>query len=1009
MERFFLFIVLVSISTEFIYSQTSYTAHIRVEDCRWKQWADYNSSLEWEVDLWGDLYDPIGNKVPESEYSLYTFEWYLNDTGNWVHEGSDSNHLWCDGDDEQYYNAKLRISGNGIDVISDSVEVGKTGPAQKYMVKEFKQSISGYSIIPSTQFKYFTNPHWSDPPNSSIGGDAFILTEDANSYIKVQPYELTQSGQKFSHWNTQSDILNFDSVFIPHIIAELDAHFRYRRTNINIQANFPEVPEAEILGFKDPWLVDLLVSEDLGMRNQGDLAPFKYYNSINLLDPTFSDYKGVLLNQSGPPDWIPPYYSISIPSTINLPGNGGIHNIYLQSWDTSDARLQYPASLTTGVVFIKGGASITANLKATGLSNDEYAYSSNNQGKFIRTADGNLHKVYESMGHVWYEMSTDNGQNWMLQNNHQPLDDGGGENPSIDWVNINGTHQYIVIVFQQNEPGVGFSYSIQAALFGGNEAYPWVDTKTVYSTPFYQQTHCETTPVIAAYPAYDCAGIGIVWHTNEGLMLKNGSITLTSPQFHISDSAYNLAGTDVNSINPSLSTYKASNFGTYYLVFEQSNSILYSSLNVSGAVSLQTISTGDGFSKRNNPSIVVMDDHSAKVVWRAERNYYLDGGISIYRQTAVIFKDPEVEGFNQFGSNVGNPNINRSDNGSFFAFAWSENDGATIKFADNNLSSYWTMPNNTGKDVQISNGSNKFAMYAESFNSSAVPHYFKTSPNLASMQYETPVIHGTDGPAVGREGTISAGHAQFFFNFGDISVADSSIGFIPLPQHPSYDSVEVLNEYSLTEAFNIYDGIDFMYTILYGTTDSTGAAALLVDGNYVSYSLYLVDDATGEVIAPLDNVVFEEGNIFQYANIRYQLETTGLGNRRVRMKLAAANNFEAEYSLNESYTDESETLGKALIKKKKAIAPMTEYAVAQNFPNPFNPATTINYQIPQTGFVTLKIYDILGKEITTLVNEQKNQGRYSVNFDASKLASGVYIYQLRVNDYVSSKKMLLLK
>ena len=150
---------------------------------------------------------------------------------------------------------------------------------------------------------------------------------------------------------------------------------------------------------------------------------------------------------------------------------------------------------------------------------------------------------------------------------------------------------------------------------------------------------------------------------------------------------------------------------------------------------------------------------------------------------------------------------------------------------------------------------------------------------------------------------------------------------------------------------------------------------MLVDGNYVSYNLYLVDDAAGEVIAPLDNVVFEEGNIFQYANIRYQLETTGLGNRRVRMKLVAANNFEAEYSLNESYTDESETLGKALIKKKKAIAPITEYAVAQNFPNPFNPATTINYQMPENGFVTLKIYDILGKEVATLVSETEESGK----------------------------------
>jgi len=85
------------------------------------------------------------------------------------------------------------------------------------------------------------------------------------------------------------------------------------------------------------------------------------------------------------------------------------------------------------------------------------------------------------------------------------------------------------------------------------------------------------------------------------------------------------------------------------------------------------------------------------------------------------------------------------------------------------------------------------------------------------------------------------------------------------------------------------------------------------------------------------------------------------------------------------------------------------YHLSQNFPNPFNPATTIQYQLPKNGFVTLKIYDILGKEVADLVNDQKTQGRYSVNFDASRLASGVYIYQLRVNDYVSSKKMLLLK
>jgi 5-hydroxyisourate hydrolase-like protein (transthyretin family) len=80
-----------------------------------------------------------------------------------------------------------------------------------------------------------------------------------------------------------------------------------------------------------------------------------------------------------------------------------------------------------------------------------------------------------------------------------------------------------------------------------------------------------------------------------------------------------------------------------------------------------------------------------------------------------------------------------------------------------------------------------------------------------------------------------------------------------------------------------------------------------------------------------------------------------------------------------------------------------------NFPNPFNPSTTIRYQIPQDGIVTLKIYDILGNEVTTLLNEEKAKGRYEVNFNASQLASGVYIYKIQAGDFVSSKKMILLK
>ncbi len=91
------------------------------------------------------------------------------------------------------------------------------------------------------------------------------------------------------------------------------------------------------------------------------------------------------------------------------------------------------------------------------------------------------------------------------------------------------------------------------------------------------------------------------------------------------------------------------------------------------------------------------------------------------------------------------------------------------------------------------------------------------------------------------------------------------------------------------------------------------------------------------------------------------------------------------------------------------IINVNNYSLSNNYPNPFNPSTTIKFNIPTEGFVTLKVYDMLGREVVTLVNENKSVGEYSYNFNAAHLASGMYIYQLKVNNYVSSKKMLLIK
>ena len=88
---------------------------------------------------------------------------------------------------------------------------------------------------------------------------------------------------------------------------------------------------------------------------------------------------------------------------------------------------------------------------------------------------------------------------------------------------------------------------------------------------------------------------------------------------------------------------------------------------------------------------------------------------------------------------------------------------------------------------------------------------------------------------------------------------------------------------------------------------------------------------------------------------------------------------------------------------------MNDFVLNQNYPNPFNPTTIIQYSIGKMQFVSLKIYNMLGEEVATLVNGEKNAGNYIINFNGNNLASGTYIYRLTAGNRIMTKKMILLK
>ena len=125
------------------------------------------------------------------------------------------------------------------------------------------------------------------------------------------------------------------------------------------------------------------------------------------------------------------------------------------------------------------------------------------------------------------------------------------------------------------------------------------------------------------------------------------------------------------------------------------------------------------------------------------------------------------------------------------------------------------------------------------------------------------------------------------------------------------------------------------------------------------------------------------------------------------LSLAAADFF-GHYPNNEMYVDNF-WFGDPFVSVETEETNPSVFSLEQNYPNPFNPTTTIKYSIPTSEFVTLKVYNLFGKEVSTLVNENKQAGIYSVEFNAANYPSGVYFYKLQAGNFIETKKMLLLK
>lgn len=338
-------------------------------------------------------------------------------------------------------------------------------PTESWMINDISDTYTGWDMVTVT-FNQKKSDGATNVGTVSIGEGSFFSPRTAAPFApylnKNQTYLFDADpniydSEKYHHYQNITDVRNFREQFIGTQNYGTTSIFNHTYPGIIIQNVLSEVqsinPPDDTIQFKDPWLIDYNDPNHFGKkRNRGTYgaifqplpSPFypnhsTYYNG--------NIYKGIFLNQDyNDPDQ--PYYSIKEISPQPVTVQGVIRNCYFQSWtyDPDKISLQYPDLKETPVVFKTSDATLTANLKATQLSNNEEAYSNNSQRKFIRTPNGRMYIIYESMGYIWLERSTDNGTTWELMHYGKPIGNTLGKSPSMDY---DPSGNLIVISYQE--------------------------------------------------------------------------------------------------------------------------------------------------------------------------------------------------------------------------------------------------------------------------------------------------------------------------------------------------------------------------------------------------------------------------------------------------------------------------------------------------------------------------------------------------------------------------------
>ncbi|MBI9071578.1 MAG: T9SS type A sorting domain-containing protein [Melioribacteraceae bacterium] len=624
----------------------------------------------------------------------------------------------------------------------------------------------------------------------------------------------------------------------------------------------------------------------------------------------------------------------------------------------------------------------TALFKGTHFTNSSSTFAKAGQRKLYWVyPNGDLIMVYESMNKIWLEKSTNGGSTWTLCNNDQSLNNSGtASEPSIAL--YDEAYPSHCIAYKEVDNGVQFIKLIVI-----NNQYNIIGRHTVAST----SGTC-SNPTIAISGSSQKKVI-ITWKESSGLKYRTANITSAGSLNWINANPMVVSYTNSSSVNPTVECGDTE----AHIAWQQSNTIKYIKYNF-GSSSFSGYTTVSDYNStlnnHNTPSITVVSN-KPKVSWLASHYITLMQGVAVREYNSGWGAVSSYWG--NGGSEITNSQITRTRDG-YYLLGWSLENGEENKYIKSSALSSIKTTSQEGKYVQIASEAPNFGsakILAQKVNTT--PFTFATSSVTSGL------AKGTEKTIAGKIGTIKIGNEEYCFDIGDVTLEKENLFFSENVKEKS------ANELFRTETFVLDENSDLEFSLV-SKEITENIKTELKEDEKIEFVLQIVESKSNEVIGDILNKNFDKNNKAEEKG-NYRINVKNVGSKEVYLRLSLLSNVKGEVTLSNYYIDgegnfKKEDVEEIILDNSLAI---NNYQLFANYPNPFNPSTKIDYQLPKAGHVTLKIFNMLGQEVATLVDGVKEKGRYSVNFNAKHLASGTYIYTLQAGDYKVSKKMILLK